>query len=169
MKTSLSMLVCVLSWSCAESEYANYGLDSPSSESGDPITIEEKRRSGNNTCDTRWVVQADSPNAQSIPYASARSCTGRATEGAKILSAFIQREFRQVIHPDRAQPIEIYNCRQIANSRNYSVHSEGRALDIYIKTIGGSADNRRGDLLANWLAANAAYVGIQYIIWDRTS
>ena len=30
------------------------------------------------------------------------------------------------------------------------------------------ADNESGDRLANWLVANAEYVGVQYIIWDRT-
>ena len=37
-----------------------------------------------------------------------------------------------------------------------------------IPTIDGRADNESGDRLANWLVANAEYIGVQYIIWDRT-
>ena len=63
-----------------------------------------------------------------------------------------------------------YNCRSVRGGRSNSVHGDGRAVDIFIPTLpGGVADNAKGDQIADWLVANAALIGIQYIIWDRGS
>ncbi|MEE2787097.1 MAG: hypothetical protein VX589_07130 [Myxococcota bacterium] len=135
---------------------------------GDPLTTVDKRRSV--SCAGRWHVNAQSPNAQSIPYHRATRCSGRATLGARRFATFITTHFGQQLDQNRPNgPVEIYNCRPIRGGQAYSVHSEGRAIDIYIPKENGRANNRLGDQIANWIAANAAYVGIQYIIWDRTS
>jgi hypothetical protein len=52
------------------------------------------------------------------------------------------------------------------------VHSEGRAIDLYVPTDGtgdDSASNDLGDPIANWLAENAEYIGMSYVIWDQAS
>jgi hypothetical protein len=63
-----------------------------------------------------------------------------------------------------------YNCRPQRNNPNVtSVHGIGRAIDIMIPMQGGKANRRVGDPVANYLAKNAKSLGVQYIIWDRTS
>ncbi|MDO9020936.1 MAG: hypothetical protein Q8S73_00390 [Deltaproteobacteria bacterium] len=62
-----------------------------------------------------------------------------------------------------------FSCRpNTANTSQTSVHGTGRAIDVFIPTTGGQADNTRGDVVANWLVTNAQRLGVQYIIWDRT-
>ena len=85
-----------------------------------------------------------------------------------------------------------YCCRQnTANPSQYSVHSEGRAIDFFIPTWpcssklvpagaryfghptcatwpGGAARNDLGDRLAMWLAENAEAIGVEFLIYDRT-
>ncbi len=55
------------------------------------------------------------------------------------------------------------------NTAYLSVHSIGRAIDLMIPTIGGDADNTAGDAVANWLVENAQRIGVQLVIWDRSS
>ncbi|MDB4932195.1 MAG: hypothetical protein JWM10_4679, partial [Myxococcaceae bacterium] len=63
-----------------------------------------------------------------------------------------------------------YCCRQNSAATRVpmlSVHATGRAIDLLVPTTGGDADNTLGDVAANWLVENAAYIGIQRVIWDR--
>jgi hypothetical protein len=65
--------------------------------------------------------------------------------------------------------VQMYACRRVVGGTSMSVHSTGRALDIFIPTrSGGAADNSKGDQVAAWFAANAETIGVQAIIWDRT-
>ena len=62
-----------------------------------------------------------------------------------------------------------YCCRQNSGRTSHlSVHAIGRAIDLGVTTIGGDADNTIGDEVANFLVANAEYIGIQRVIWDHT-
>lgn len=97
------------------------------------------------------------------PWVGSSSCSGGMHSGTAELRDFIEDHFAQV------SLIGGYSCRSIVgNSSQMSVHGTGRALDIHIPTLAGSADNEAGDPIGNWLIANAEDIGIQYLIWDRT-
>jgi hypothetical protein len=102
---------------------------------------------------------------QYLPYSGASSCTGSLRPGARALGEFLVAEFG-------ATSFGGYNCRTIGGSGSLSVHSEGRAIDVYVPMDGtgaNAADNGLGDPIANWLIENAEYVGMSYVIWDRAS
>ncbi len=110
------------------------------------------------------VVGAHQRYDDAPAWQSGRNCTGTFTAGAAELKAHLQANYPQI------SSIGGYSCRQnTADGSKTSVHGTGRALDIMIPTTGGRADNDKGDLIARWLIENAAEVGLQYIIWDRTS
>lgn len=97
------------------------------------------------------------------PNWSSRACAGKLKTGADRLGDFLEEEFTTITS------IGGYACRQnTANRRKMSVHGTGRALDVFIPKIGGQANNTKGDAVANWLVTNAARIGVQMIIWDRT-
>lgn len=62
-------------------------------------------------------------------------------------------------------------CRQNTGDTRYlSVHSIGRAIDLMIREVSpGVADNTAGDAVANWLISHAEEIGVQIVIWDRSS
>lgn len=93
------------------------------------------------------------------------SCAGDFTDGAQELQQYLLQYFPQTYF------IGGYSCRPIVgNPTQTSVHSIGRALDIMIYPLpDGEADNDLGDPLANWLIKNAEHIGIQFVIWDKTS
>jgi hypothetical protein len=91
------------------------------------------------------------------------NCSGGITPGAAMLRDHLLRYFPQVSH------IGGYVCREVRGAPGVmSVHGTGRALDVFIPTIDGSADNTKGDEIGNWLVQNAHAMGIQSVIWDRT-
>lgn len=93
-----------------------------------------------------------------------KSCGGKFLAGTKELADFLKSKFSQV------SSYGGYSCRQnTANSSKTSVHGTGRAIDVFIPLDGKQADNTKGDAVANWLVQNAEKIGVQYIIWDRTS
>lgn len=93
-----------------------------------------------------------------------RNCTGTFTAGARELKAHLVATYPQITS------IGGYSCRQnTADASKTSVHGTGRALDIMIRTDRSKADNGKGDPIARWLINNATELGVQYIIWDRTS
>jgi len=97
------------------------------------------------------------------PNWSSRACSGKLRSGADRLGEYLEEEFTAI------SSIGGYACRRnTANRQKMSVHGTGRALDIFIPKIGGSANNGKGDAVANWLVANAAEIGVQLVIWDRT-
>lgn len=93
------------------------------------------------------------------------SCQGGMTDGAEALRDFLNDKFSQI------DVISGYSCRHIVgNSSQTSVHATGRALDIMIPLgYRSQANNIEGDPVANFLIANAEDIGIQFIIWDRTT
>jgi hypothetical protein len=63
-----------------------------------------------------------------------------------------------------------YNCRpNTANARLTSVHGIGRAIDIMVPMKGANAGRAVGDPIAKYLVLNAQSLGVQLVIWDRTS
>lgn len=52
----------------------------------------------------------------------------------------------------------------------YPDHPSGLALDLMTNDIGGSKlRNPKGDVIANYLIANSARLGVKYIIWNGRS
>lgn len=98
-------------------------------------------------------------------WTGTRGCSGRLREGARRLgNHLLQQRFDNEI-----TSIGGYACRRnTASSGQMSVHGTGRALDIFIPTVAGKADNTRGDKVAHWLIENSEKIGVQLIIWDRT-
>lgn len=83
-----------------------------------------------------------------------RACTGGLTPGAVSLRALVSRLLR-------LSDIQGYACRSnTANPGKLSVHAVGRALDVMVS-------GPRGDVVANWLLANASALDVQLIIWRR--
>lgn len=123
----------------------------------------------------RWQIPADilaiGDTQNNISYTGAgpwigpEGCSPGMRPGTDELRMYIDEYFPQV------SDLGGYNCRPIVgNSSQTSVHSTGRALDIHIPlTAEGEADNDLGDPIAHWLIANAEHIGIQFIIWDRSS
>lgn len=124
--------------------------------------------------DGRWMVPEHVSaigDQQFIEYTGAGAwvgesgCGGGLLDGTSILREYIMEYFPQTYS------IGGYSCRPIVGAPNVmSVHATGRALDIMIPTTSdGQADNGLGDPIAHWLMVNAEHMGIQYIIWDRST
>jgi hypothetical protein len=98
-------------------------------------------------------------------------CSGGLRPGARALGSAIEQRFRRSIaSPGQGLPaVQGYVCRSVRGGSGLSVHSTGRALDVFIPRIGGRADNTKGDAVANWVLQNAAQLGVQAIIWDRSA
>lgn len=113
---------------------------------------------------------AEAGSRVSIRYESAgswnggRSCSGKFREGSKALGRELMTRFGQI------RSIGGYSCRRnTANASSMSVHGTGKALDIMIPTRGGRANSEAGDPIANWLVTHAAEIGVQLLIWNRTT
>mgnify|MGYP002631133293 CR=1 FL=1 len=123
-------------------------------------------------CGQRWQLPpsvAAAGRRQSVSYNSAGSqCSGGATSGARELGSYIKNNFNQINRSVPGGGVQMYNCRQVRGGGSLSVHSVGRALDVFIPTRNGGANNQQGDQLSNWLVQNAEHIGVQMIIWDRT-
>jgi hypothetical protein len=100
---------------------------------------------------------------QSVSYDSADRCASGDQPGTKKMKAFLRSKF-----PNEIDHTEGYICRNIRGSSGLSMHATGRAMDIFIDTIGSSADNTKGDRVAEFLIRNAEAIGVQFIIWDRS-
>jgi hypothetical protein len=97
------------------------------------------------------------------PFAGGANCAPGITPGAEMLRNRLIDYFPQVSR------IGGYVCREVAGAPGVmSQHGTGRALDVFIPTIDGNADNTKGDAIANWLVENAHAIGVQSVIWDRT-
>ncbi|MBM4321733.1 MAG: hypothetical protein FJ125_17805, partial [Deltaproteobacteria bacterium] len=125
------------------------------------------------SCASRWEPSSAAlalGELQVVPYEGAGSrCSGGAAQGALELASYLREHFSALI--DRRIPgdgIQIYNCRQVRGGQSLSLHATGRALDVFIPLVGGRANNASGDVIANWLVANAWRIGVQFIVWDRT-
>lgn len=120
----------------------------------------------------RWVMPAAVKAAgqrQHVPYTSApawnggRNCSGTFLPGSRELGQYLVNRF------PGARYFQGYNCRQVRGASSMSVHGTGRAIDVFIPLHRGEADNDLGDPVANWLVENASNIGVQMIIWDRTT
>ncbi len=101
--------------------------------------------------------------SQYVPYTYPGSrCTGSLLPGSAKLGKFLVQNFAG------AKYYQGYNCRSIRGGSGLSMHSVGRAVDVFIPLHRGQADNDLGDPVANYLVENAEALGIQFIIWDRT-
>ncbi len=91
-------------------------------------------------------------------YDGAKSCTGRAADGAKALMSW----FLGAYSGRGARNLGIYNCRQIPGSTSLSLHGEGRAADLGVPVGAGWAQT-----LADALVANSGELGVQLVIYRR--
>ncbi len=122
----------------------------------------------------RWIPSSAATAAgdrQSLRYdnppswSGGRNCGGSLLPGVRELGDYIRANFRS-----QTTGYDGYVCRQnTANTSQTSVHGTGRAMDIYVPLSGGQADNTKGDAIANWLISNAGALGVQLVIWDRSS
>lgn len=123
-------------------------------------------------CGQRWQLPSNvaaAGRSQSVAYNSAgRSCSGGPTAGARELAAYVKSSFSEVNRSVPGDGVQMYNCRSVNGGSGLSVHAVGRALDIFVATNAGAANNQKGDRIANWLVQNAESIGVQMIIWDRT-
>lgn len=119
----------------------------------------------------RWTLPADvsaAGAAASVTYDGGPAwnsalCYGGLRPGARRLSGQLNGMFPVI------SGVDGYSCRpNTASPSKMSIHGTGRALDIFIPTSGGAADNTGGDAVANYLVKNATRLQIQYIVWDRT-
>lgn len=112
------------------------------------------------------VEAAGAAQAGNIVYDDADQCIGTGNPllpGTDRLARFLRQNFSGA----GSYSDSVY-CRQIVGGRSLSTHATGRAIDLFIPTIGGEADNTAGDPIANYLIQNATALGVQYFIWDRT-
>ena len=122
----------------------------------------------------RWIPTGAVTSAADRQYAryddgpswsGGRNCGGSLLAGTRAVGDYLRANFRGVSSYDG------YVCRaNTANTSRTSMHGTGRALDVYVPTrSGGAADNTVGDAVAAWLITNAASLGVQLVIWDRSS
>jgi hypothetical protein len=105
---------------------------------------------------------AGNAQAGSFGYWYANRCIGYAHAGTKRLGNWLVNKFP-------ATHSQEYSCRGVRGSNSVSVHSDGRAIDLFIPTVNGAANNGWGDRVANYLASHAGDIGVQFFIWDRTT
>jgi hypothetical protein len=117
----------------------------------------------------RWDVSEEAyakMQTFSIPYDDVGSrCTGGFTPGAKALGAMLDSRFDNEIRRN-----EGYACRaNTANTSKLSMHAMGRAVDVMMADVSGSARGQAaGKKIADYLLLNADLLGVQFIIWNRT-
>lgn len=139
-------------------------------------TYDGDEHDGTGMCGHRWHLPPSVKNAGEHQHISRDSaggtCSGGPTPGAMEFGDRIRDRFSHLMDLSvTGQGIQIYNCRSVRGGSNTSVHGVGRAVDIFIPldhSEYNSANNAKGDIIANWLVENAEHIGIQYIIWDRT-
>jgi hypothetical protein len=104
-------------------------------------------------------------DTQYIPYVGATGCSsvGTLLPGTRDIADMLRASF------PGATSYGGYNCRKISGTNTWSVHSTGRAIDLFVTLSGGQADNDLGDPIANWLIEHSNYLGISLVIWDRAS
>lgn len=116
----------------------------------------------------RWIPTDDVlaiANTQYLPYSGApSSCSGTFLAGTREVADFLKASF------EGATSYGGYACRaNTANTSQLSVHASGRAIDLFVPLHAGDADNDLGDPIAHYLIMNAENLGIEFIVWDRTS
>jgi hypothetical protein len=122
---------------------------------------------------TRWRIPASvlaSGARARFAYDGFDRCVGNLLPPASALKANLGVQFRaSIASTSRGGPrIEGLNCRAVRGSDRASIHGTGRALDVFVPMVRGDADNGKGDRIASYLISNAAALGVQLVIWDRT-
>ncbi len=109
-------------------------------------------------------------NAHDIVYTGAGEWTGQTGDegispGVEALTDYLLAKYPQILS------VGGFSCRAIVGRPTQaSVHSTGRALDIMLPVgFRAEANNLEGDPIGNFLVANADALGVQFVIWDRTS
>jgi hypothetical protein len=98
------------------------------------------------------------------PWNGGDGCTGSLRSGTRAVGDYVLGRWAPVTYYGG------YACRQnTADLSQLSMHGTGRALDIMLPLVGGTADNEVGDRIAGFLIRHAEELGVQYIIWDRAS
>ncbi len=145
---------------------------------GEPIdfdTTDVETRQSELAKPGRWsppaeiLAAADSYNIRNVqggPWVGESGCSGTFESGTRKVREWVL-EYWPVV-----PRVYGYSCRRIGGTNRMSVHGTGRALDIVIpidtsKPTADSADNDKGDPLANYLLEHADEFGIQLLIWDR--
>lgn len=109
------------------------------------------------------VRRAGQRQVGAFDYIGAGStCSGRMLSGSTRLGRFLVDQFSGASH------FQGYNCRTIRGGSGLSMHGTGRAVDVFVPTDGGQADNTLGDPIANYLIRHASELGVQFFIWDRS-
>jgi hypothetical protein len=123
----------------------------------DSATNREALRETRSGIGGRWIPpKATGRNGMgSAQEVGGEKCSGGLKEGAKALGAQLKAQFK-------FSEVQGYNCRKIGGSTKMSIHSVGRAIDLMTTNV------TIGDSVANHLVKNAASLGIQRIIWNRT-
>ena len=118
----------------------------------------------------RWIPSAEARAVRDYigydrapAYNNGRNCSGTFTKGARDLGNYLVDTFAG------AKYFQGYNCRRIRGRNGMSMHGTGRAIDVFVTKYRGDADNTAGDGIGNWLIKNAKVIGVQYMVWDRTS
>ena len=115
----------------------------------------------------RYIPDAETVRigrGQSIAYQGAGTrCGSGMLPGARKFGQYMVNHFKAV------RSYQGFNCRKVRGGSSLSQHAVGRAVDLMIPTYKGQADNTEADGVANWIIRNAQQLGIQYLIWDRTS
>lgn len=92
------------------------------------------------------------------PSVGATGCRGGPSAGAVALLA----EIIEAWGPEGVRSLGIYNCRKIAGSDEWSIHSEGRAVDLGVSGVHADVP---GQILGCLLGAGNGV--LQRIIWDH--
>lgn len=96
-----------------------------------------------------------------VVYQRATGPTGGPAPGALAL-----RDWALTRFPDTARDLGVYNPRRIRGGRGWSVHAEGRALDVGFPVERfGHPD---GHALTRLLVSRHAQLGVQQVIWSRS-
>jgi hypothetical protein len=150
----LAVFVAVVAACSGPGESSSSSSESALAESGRWALPSEVLAAGK----TVRVTYDDAPK-----WTGSAACGGRLLPGGHKLGEYLLTHFAVVTS------VGGYACRRnTADASRMSVHGTGRALDVFIPTTSGSADNGQGDKVANWLVMHSQQIGVQLVIWDRS-
>jgi peptidoglycan hydrolase-like protein with peptidoglycan-binding domain len=98
-----------------------------------------------------------------VGWEAAARCTGGPQPGAVALMNWILEHYGR----HGAYNLGIYNCRPVRGGGTWSLHSEGRALDIGLPVGSDGTGTVRGHRLVERLRELGEPLGVQCMIYDR--
>jgi hypothetical protein len=171
----LSLALTAIFTACSSSG-ASDEVSDESSEDADEVGDDDPEVVGDELggAKGRWIPPSGGVAAPRDPApawkADKSTCRPQLPPGTERLRALIRQKFPGVT---ATYP---YNCRHIRNNPKVtSAHAFGRAIDITVPTLNGKLDpnavpdRNLGDPVAAYLVKNASKLGVQLIIWDRSS